>query len=376
MSIDRIRETLDEQVAVGRIPGYTCAVRVGKTGAILAGGRAAFEAAAAPMTEDTLFRIASLSKLLCAALTLVLVEDAELGLDEPVRRWLPELASPRVLRRADGPLDDTVPAETPITVRHLLTCTAGWGAVMQPTPLQRATLDRDLYPGALPPQMTGDEFVERLARLPLAFQPGCGWLYDTPLKVLSVLLARASSISPAELLAERITAPLGMSDTRFWSADTDRMATAYQPAEDGELGVLDPPDGRWSAPVPFEDLAGGLLSTAPDLLRFLDAMAAGGSPVLSEDSVRLLSTDQLSHDLRRHTGPILADGESWGLGCAVDVERRQPWMAPGRWGWSGGTGTTAHVDPARDRLGVLLTQRAMTSPNDGLEHFWLAVARA
>ena len=126
------------------------------------------------------------------ALTLSLVREGVIRLDDPAARWLPELERPRVLAAPDAPLDRTVAAARPITVRHLLTMTCGWGAILSDTPLQQAMMERGVYPGPLTPPMTGDEFVARLAALPLAFQPGEGWLYDSGTNLLGVLLARAT----------------------------------------------------------------------------------------------------------------------------------------------------------------------------------------
>jgi CubicO group peptidase (beta-lactamase class C family) len=297
------------------------------------------------------------------------------ALDDPIARWLPEAARPRVLESPDAPLDRTVEVVRPITVRHLLTGTGGWGAVIDATPLQAAMIERGVFPGPLTPTMSGDEFVARVAGLPLAFQPGEGWLYDTGIDVLGVLLVRATGTSLSDLVAERITAPLAMASTAFWARDVDRLATAYVPGPDG-LEVLDPPDGLFARPPSFEELSSGLVSTAPDVLRFCCAMADGGAPILRADSVALMTTDALTADLRRTGAPVLGPGESWGLSAGVDVEAAQPWMAPGRWGWTGGTGTTAHVDPMRGTVAVLLTQRAMTGPQDGFDDFWTAVADA
>src|SRR4051812_5024824 len=163
------------------------------------------------MRPDTLFRIASLTKLFAGALTLALVEDGALALDGEVGTWLPELAAPRVLTDPAGPLDDTVAAERPITVRHLLTNTAGLGFVPQAGPLQDAIGARGLAPGALPPSLSPDEYLARVGELPLAGQPGSAWNYSSD--VLSVLLARAAGRPADRLLAERITGPLGLADT-------------------------------------------------------------------------------------------------------------------------------------------------------------------
>src|SRR3954452_25085600 len=236
MSFERIWQAQDAHVEPGRIAGYVGAVRIGGRTEVHAGGRMAIEPDSPPMREDTLFRIASVTKPMGGALTLALVEHGVLGLDDPVARWLPELERPRVLVAPDAPLDRTTEAHRPITVRHLLTCTAGWGAVMQPTPLQAAMRQAGVYPGSRLVPMSADEVVARVAALPLAFQPGEGWLYDTPIEVLGVVLARASGRSLSDLVAERITGPLGMTSTGFGTNEPGRLATAYTP-RDGALEV-------------------------------------------------------------------------------------------------------------------------------------------
>jgi CubicO group peptidase (beta-lactamase class C family) len=373
--LGRVWAVPDAQVASGRIPGYVAAARVGGQVTVRAGGRMAVGTGSPPMREDTLFRIASVTKPIGGALALSLVQDGVLTLDDPVARWLPEAASPRMLLSPGAPLDQTTDVTRPITVQHLLTLTCGWGAVLEETPLQAAMMERGVYPGPLTPQMSGDEFVARVAGLPLAFQPGEGWLYDTGIDLLGVLLARATGKPLSHLVAERITGPLGMTATSFGTPDTGRLATAYQPGPGG-LEVLDPPDGVFAGPPRFEELSSGLVSTAPDLLRFFCAMADGGAPVLTAGSVALMTADALTSGQRQQALPIVGPGGSWGLATGVDVEAAEPWMAPGRWGWDGGTGTTARVDPVRGVVGVLLTQRAMTGPQDGFGDFWTAMAAA
>ncbi|GAA2540604.1 serine hydrolase domain-containing protein [Mycolicibacterium diernhoferi] len=370
MHTQQIWSALDRQVADGRIPGYVAAVRRDGVTAVQASGLRSFDTDAPPMREDTPFRIASLCKPLAAALTLSLMEDGLLRLDDEIRRWLPELAEPAVLRRPDGALSDTVRADRPITVAHLLTMTAGWGVLFDECALQSAIEEQGIGSGPVPPQMTGDEFIRRLAQLPLAFQPGTGWLYDTSFKVLSVLLDRVSDLSLGELVAQRITGPLGMADTGFWTA-ADRLPTAYRPTPDGvELIAL--PDGAFTQPPQFEELSCGLVSSGPDLLRFFSALADGGDPVLSPESVRMMTTDSLTVEQRRQALPILGAGVSWGLGTAVDVAAVRPWMRPGRWGWMGGTGTTGHVAPDGS-VAVFLSQRELADAQDGFDEFWTAV---
>ena len=326
------------------------------------------------MRDDTQFRIASITKPIGGALTLTLVRDGVLALDDPIAHWLPEAAEPRVLVSPDAPLDRTVPAQRAITVRDLLAGTSGWGIVMEQTPLQAEMISRGVYGSPLHRDVSPDEFVERVTGLPLAFQPGAGWMYETGIDLLGMLIMRATGRSLADLFAERITGPLGMASTAF-VGDPARLAPAYLPGPDG-LTEIDPPDGTFAAPPPFEELSSGLVSTASDVLRFFCALADGGAPVLTADEVALMTADALTPHQRRSARVFLDRGESWGLGTGVDVEAAEPWQAPGRWGWTGGTGTTAYVDPVRDTVAVLLTQRGMTGPDDGFDDFWTAAAAA
>jgi CubicO group peptidase (beta-lactamase class C family) len=372
---DQVWEVLDAQVAAGRFPGYVAAIRTDGRAETHVGGRMALERGSPPMAEDTLFRIASVTKPIGGALALSLAEDGVLSLDDPIESWLPEMAEPRVLVAPDAPLDRTTAARRPITVRHLLTLTSGWGAVLEPSPLQQAMLERGIHPGPLPPRVRAEEFIASLAGLPLAFQPGGGWLYHTGIDVLGVLVSRATGRPLSELLAERIFEPLGMTSTAHWTAHVDRLATAYRPGPNG-LEVSDPPEGEHAAPPLFEALGSGLVATAGDIMRFFTAMADGGSPVLTAQSVALMTADALTEEQRRQALPIVGLGASWGLATGVDVEADEPWMAVGRWGWTGGTGASAFVDPARGNVAALMTQREMTHALDRNDAFWTTLAGA
>jgi CubicO group peptidase (beta-lactamase class C family) len=365
MQFDDIWQVPEARLASGRIPGYVGAVRVGGRTEVRAGGTMAIDGP--PMREDTLFRIASVTKPIGGALTLSLIEDGVLALEDPITRWLPEAAELRVLETPDAPLDRTSALDRPITVWHLLTFTSGWGVGMDSTPLHSAMREQGVHPGPLTPPLSGDEFLTRLTALPLAFAPGDGWRYDTSMDVLAVLLARATGTPVSELIAERITGPLGMPSTAYYALDVDRLATAYLPGPDG-LALLDPPAGNYAAPPLFEELASGLVSTAEDVLRFYCAMADGGAPLVTAGSVDEMTADALTETQRADALPILGEGVSWGLATGVEDD--------GRWGWDGGTGTTVRVDPARDTVAVLLTQRAMTGPLDGFDDFHAAVAAA
>ena len=175
-----------------------------------------------PMRRDTLFRIASMTKPILAAATLMLVEDGKLGLDDAVDRWLPELANRRVLRRIDGPLDDTVPSRRPITVDDLLTFRMGCGILVEPTfdppfPIVKAADALRLVLGPPDPRTPHDpdEWIRLFGTLPLMYQPGERWLYNVGSLVLGVLVARAAAQPLEEFFRRRIFDPLGMRETGF-----------------------------------------------------------------------------------------------------------------------------------------------------------------
>ncbi|MFW3168627.1 serine hydrolase domain-containing protein [Geodermatophilus sp. CPCC 206100] len=367
MDLDPVRHVLDAQVAGGRLPGYVAAVRHRGDTQVLTGGTTAF-GGSAPVRPDTLFRLASLTKPFAGALALALVEDGVLALDDPVARWLPELAAPRVLRDRAGPLEDTVAAERPITVRHLLCGTPGFGGVPGGGPLARAIDESQIGPSAWGPPVAPEEYLRRLAALPLAAQPGEVWLYHLASDVLGILLSRATGRPVSQLLAERVTGPLGLRDTGFRAPDAARLVTCYLPTEAG-LEVVDAPGGFAAAP-PFESLAAGLVSTAPDVLAFLAALADGGAPVLPARAVAAMTTDVLTDAQRAAAADSLGPGISWGLQTGVCVSPVRPWTTPGRWGWDGGTGTSGWADPAEDLVAVLLTQRMMAGPDDEPTEFW------
>jgi CubicO group peptidase (beta-lactamase class C family) len=311
--------------------------------------------------RDSLFRIASTTKPVTGAATLALIEEGLFELDEPVARFLPELANPRVLRRVEGPLDETVPAGRAITVRDLLTFTFGFGLMMEmfmaaePWPIVVAAQDRHLSTLGPPDpddQPDPDTWMAALGSLPLLAQPGERWLYNTGASVLGVLLSRAAGLPLADVFRTRIFEPLGMHDTAFWTVDVGRLATAYLSTPDG-LQVWDPPDGKWNRAPAFGDAAAGLLSTADDLLAMARMLIRGGDPVLSDDAVKEMTRDQLTPQQRASAGPVIEDHQSWGLCQAVDVDGPHA----GAYGWDGGLGTSWRIDPVHDLIVIVLTQR-------------------
>jgi CubicO group peptidase (beta-lactamase class C family) len=355
---DKLDDIIEAAVARGDAPGVVAAVGRGDEGYVAAAGVMAV--GGPPMQPDTLFRISSMTKPVTAAVVLSLAEDGAFGLDEPVDRLLPELANRRVLRRPDGPLTDTIAAERAVTARDLLTFT--WGFGMQgamfmapgPWPIVSAVAERELGSFGPPqPDTTPepDTFMARLSELPLLAQPGERWLYSAGSQVLGVLAARAADAPFEDVMRERVLAPLGMDDTAFYAGDTGRLATAYE-RRDGELAVSDPPDGQWSRPPRFPDGAGGLVSTAEDLLRFgRMLLRPGGNPVLTAGTVAEMTRDQLTPAQRANVWPGFSflDDRGWGYGVSVT-----------EWGytWDGGLGTSWSNIGDQDLTVVVLTQRA------------------
>lgn len=353
-----VAAALDAHVGADRVPGAVVAVALGDDVHVETAGR--LTVGGPPVRRDSLFRIASTTKTLTTAVALSLVDEGRLHLDEPVDRLLPELADRRVLRAMDAPLADTVPADRPITVRQLMTFTFGFGMAVEmfgadePWPIVRAVEEAGLHTLG-PPQPHGppdpDTWMARLGALPLMAPPGARWLYNTGASALGVLVARAAGAALPDVCSERLLAPLHMTDTAFFTTDTDRLATAYRPTPEG-LEVWDPPDGAWSGPPAFPDGAAGLVSSADDLLAFADVVRRGGAGVLSGPAVAEFTRDQLTAAQRRGVEPFLG-GRSWALGQAVAVDGPRR----GAVGWDGGLGTSWLVDPARDLVVIVLTQR-------------------
>ncbi len=360
---EQLRAAAEPHVGVDRVPGLVALVATGEDVHVEALGHLSI--GGPPMQRDALFRIASITKPITAAATMALVEEGLIGLDESVERLLPELANRRVLRRHDGPLDDTVPAGRSITTRDLLTFTFGFGFVPEmfaspaPWPIVAAAED-ELHLATLGRpdptlQADPDTWIAGLGSLPLLAQPGERWLYNTGASVLGVLAARAAGQPFAEVLRTRIFEPLGMRDTAFWTSEAHRLATAYVPAGNG-LKVWDELDGAFSRPPAFGDGAGGLLSTVDDLLAFARMLLRGGDPVLASAAVRAMTSNQLT-DAQKARGGLGEDffaAMSWGFCQAV--------YDGGAFGWNGGFGSSWLVDPARGLTVIVLTQRAFESP--------------
>jgi CubicO group peptidase (beta-lactamase class C family) len=367
-----LRSVLQRHVDDGEYPGAVGLVARGDRVEVAAVGRQSV--GGAPMAEDSIFRLASITKPITAAAVMLLADDGVLTLDDPVARWLPELAEPMVVRTPASPIDDVVPARRAITVFDLLSSQAGYGFASDfslPSMQAIATVQTDgRTPSTFPPP---GEWMARLGALPLAFQPGEAWLYDTCSTLQGVLVERVTEGTLPEFLTERVFGPLGMADAGFFVPESkrSRLTSYYRPGPE----LVDGPDGEWSAPPAFALGNGGLAATAGDWLAFGRLLLAGGGGLLTPDSVRRMTADHTT-PAQRATGQLFLDGQGWGFGGSVDIARTAPWNVPGRYGWVGGTGTCAHIDPSTGTVAILLTQLGAVSPlaPRWMHDFWLYAA--
>ena len=373
-----LHDILQTSVSDGSVPGAVGLVARGDQVEVQAAGSADVDGAR-PMARDSIFRIASITKPITAAAVMMLAEDGRIALDDPVGPWLPELAAPSVVRTPASPADDVVPARRPITVADLLTFRAGYGFPADFSLPVVQLLFSELKQGPPQPQLVAapDEWMAALSRIPLLYQPGEAWLYNTCSDILGVLIARVAGRPFPEFLAERLFGPLGMADTGFEvpAAKLSRLCSYYQTGPAGGLELVDAPDGQWSSPPPFPSGGGGLVSTADDWYRFAQMLladgSAGGRKLLSAQSVRQMTTDYLT-PAQRDASRLFLEGQGWGFGGSVDVAAIDPWNVPGRYGWVGGTGTAAHIIPSTGTVTILLTQVQMTGPTPPavMRDFW------
>ncbi len=390
--LGRMHDVMAGYVERGEVPGLVTLVsRRGEVHVDVIGMKAV--EGLDPMRRDTIFRISSMTKPITAAATMILVEECKVRLDEPVDRLLPELANRKVLKGLDGALDDTVPANRPITVRDLLTFRMGFGQMLAPPdayPILKAASELQIGMGPPAPSATPapDEWMRRLGMLPLMHQPGERWMYNTGSDVLGVLLARASGQPLETFLREHIFEPLGMKDTGFSvpEAKLDRLVTGYWTNfETGAVELYDEArGGQWSRPPAFPSGAGGLVSTIDDYLAFGQMMLSqgkhGNERILSRLAVETMTTDQLTPEQKAASGlvPGSFDSHGWGFGVSIVTRRDDVAAVPGRFGWDGGLGTSWYSDPREDMVTILMTQRAWTSPSppDICLDFWTLAYQA
>lgn len=371
--LERVTAAVASALADGPVPGAVLGVDTPQ-------GRW-LQTVGSGLAEDTVLRLSSLTKPVLAVATLAAAQDGVLSLDDPVDRWLPELAAPRVLRHPGAALDDTVPCEHRTTVEDLLTMRLGTGfAFEQPDSTVAAAAQRARL-GWGPPVPTDvphtpDAWVQELAALPLMEQPGRWWRYGTAFSLLGVLLARAEGRDLPSVLQARVTGPLGMADTGFHVDVTTRhrlVDCLVWPGE-GEAGVLDPAQGSaWATPPSFPDGAGGLVGTAGDVLDLGRALVQAGRgrpmpagpPLLTASAVRQMTTEQVPVAQRTGGGnaAVFLDPDTWGYGVSISSD------GAARYGWSGGLGTSWRTYPDHDAVAVVMTQ-CVPPPTQVMDAFW------
>ena len=344
-----LQDLLDGAVEDGTAPG--AAALVARSGDVEI-------CSAGELDTESIVRIASITKPITAAAVMLLVDESLVALEDPITRWLPELERPSVVRTPESAIDDVVPAARPITVEDLLTFRAGWG---YPSDFSLpAVIELFQKLPVFGVRETPDEWLVTLAQVPMLSQPGEAWLYNTCSDIQGVLVARVAGRPLPEFLAERILGPLGMVDMGFYvpPEKLDRF-----PPYHGAPPALVEDDFLWTQPPMFPSGAGGLVSALADWHRFGRMLLSGGGGVLSQESVRLMTTNHLTQE-QRDASTLFLEGDGWGYGGSV--------AANGRYGWVGGTGTAAHVVPSTDTVGVLFTQVQMTGPTPTpiMRRFW------
>jgi len=372
-----LHEVLQTYVGDGSLPGAVGLVARGDRAEVAVAGSIAVGGAA--MARDSIFRLASITKPLTAAAVMMLVEDGRIALDDPVGPWLPELAEPKVVRTPASAVDDVVPAARPITVFDLLSSRAGYGFASDftlPAVQRLFSVQRDgREPRCFPPP---DAWMAELALVPLLYQPGEAWLYDTCSTLQGVLISRVSGRSLPDFLADRLFGPLGMVDTGFEvpAAKRDRFTSYYRTSRASGLELADGPGGQWRTRPAFPLGNGGLVGTGDDWLAFgrmllAEGTSADGRRLLTAGSVRLMTSNHTSKR-QREIGELFLEGQGWGFGGSVDVAAIDPWNVPGRYGWVGGTGTSAHITPSTGTVAILLTQVAADGPvpPEWMRDFW------
>ncbi len=344
-----------DYVASGRLAGAVAALGWGSNApAQIARGSMAFDSAA-PVDLDSLYRIYSMTKPITGMAAMMLVDEGKIGLDQPISDFLPKFAQMQVQVTPDGSITELKPVLTPITLRHLLTHTAGLGySIIQKGPIKEAYEAAGLVPGqasrmAIPP-LSGvktvpslAQFADKLAEMPLVYEPGTRWSYSVALDLVGRIIEVVSGQDFAAFLAARIFGPCGMASTGFQvsAAQAPRLTTNYV-IHDGKTDPIDP--GATSVyldPPAFPFGGAGLVSSPRDYDRFLMMLAGGGAigttRVMSEAAVRLGTSNLLpaSADL---AGTWVA-GAGFGAGGRVGLG-----PDAGTYGWSGAAGTVGFVN--------------------------------
>lgn len=356
---DRLEELLTRHVAEGTTPGAVGTLGTEcspiAVGLVAPGG--------APLRSDAIFRIQSMTKPVTAVAALRLVQDGVIGLDDPVATWLPELAEPRVLRHPDAPLEQARPARNAITVRHLLTNQSGYGVMTSDSPLRQAMIDAGVDAGAEPVDRGAQEWLETLAALPLAFEPGEAWRYHHSFGLLGILLGRVGAHSTQEVLQKTVFEPAGMADTAFAveREKAHRLPAAFRRANGGFEQSEPAGAGFYVEPALFDVSHSELVSTVADYHAFLRALL--DERLISSELRDELRRDHVAASAKSHDSLFPGFWENTGWGYGVSVLTDGPHR--GRFGWSGGLGTDFYVDPD-GTICIVMTQVEMDDRIFGL----------
>jgi CubicO group peptidase (beta-lactamase class C family) len=361
--LDRITVGMQRYIDRKEVPGVvTLVARRGKVVHFEAQGSRWVEEAE-PMEKDTIFRIASMTKPITSVALMMLHEEGHFLLTDPISKWMPEYAEMQIALPAGssrtGIPYKLVTAETPISVRHILTHTAGLANSYRG--FTRA--DYAEVSQRLDPNETIGDFVTRMASLPLNFEPGTQWEYSRATDVVGRLVEIISGQTLDVFFKERIFKPLGMKDTHFYLPEEklDRFVAQYTPNEDGTIKLADAPtaDSRFvKEPHVYFVGAGGLMSTAADYWRFQQMMLNGGKfngkRILGRKTVELMTSNHTGDLPLWLTGP----GYGFGLGYSVVTDRGAAgsMTSEGTFGWGGAYCTYFWVDPVEDVIGVVMTQ--------------------
>ncbi len=347
------------------LSGFSSAVLVGRDLADVQCIGWADKEARIPLRADHIFRIFSNTKLITSCAALLLFEEGRFQLDDPVERFIPQLANRRVLRPGATSLDQTEPAVRPITIRHLMSHSSGlsYGLLDPGTLIFKAYNERKI----LNPATTLAEMTDALADLPLVFHPGTSWEYSVATDVLARLVEVVSGQRFDAFLQSRILGPLGMVDTGFVVSDRNRLVAYYagaDPADPMKPGLTRADDSLYPGAYlrPFPRLSGGsgLVSTLPDMAAFIRSLLPGGPTLLKPDTAEQMMSNQLPEGVWIHfTGFGVLRGKGHGLAGALTLEPSafDHQDARGELFWGGRAGTQWWISPKTNTAGLIMAQR-------------------
>jgi CubicO group peptidase (beta-lactamase class C family) len=369
-----VANVTDQAIRLHRPPGAQVAV-FDANGEILASHTSGWADldARVPLDDGAIYRIGSMTKPVLAAATMILVERGEFVLSEPIAEWVPELGKVPVLKDPDGPINDTVAVERPITILDLLTHRSGLAYPF--------TIEGSLSAALAPVDIVTDDVADpddwlaHLGRIPLAAQPGERFIYGLSYDVLGCLISRVRGQSLENVLRELIFEPLGMVDSGFWVPEDkiNRLPTAYCEDPDGNLQILDDRcESKWTNAKRFQSGGGGLVSTVADYARFAHGMMyseqSNSQSLLSADSIAQITTHRLSQAQRCRPvfGRQFFAGQGYGLGVSIvdDPAIQREISGPcnvGTFGWSGIFGTHWRADPVAGFSLVYMSQLQSTN---------------